>query len=231
MASSVKELIQFAWNLSLDGDEDMVGLPPWAASDRYDVHAKAAAEDFVPSVTGGREVEYEQARQMLRALLVERFGIEAHEEERLVTAYNLELAGLKVDPKLKVADPAERTKCGEGPMPGEKHFGTIAPNLDRVFHCQNVTLTEFGRELTYYAYDFIYSPVADDTGLSGRYDITLSFSSEDSGEAGSGDDSGGGSQSGSAGPSDPSGAVSLFDAVRRQLGLRLEKVRRRARFW
>jgi uncharacterized protein (TIGR03435 family) len=66
--------------------------------------------------------------------------------------------------------------------------------------------------------------VLDDTGLKGRYDITLSFSDPDSAEPGAGDSPSAGSAPNA--PSDPSGAMSLYDAVRRQLGLRLEKVRR-----
>ncbi|HEY1499779.1 MAG TPA: TIGR03435 family protein [Acidobacteriaceae bacterium] len=224
LANTVKELIQLAWNLNIDDDEAVAGLPSWAASDRYDMKAKAPTDELVRSVTGHREVEDEQARQMLQALLIERFGMEAHIEERPVTAYNLELAGLKVDPKLKVADPAERTECGQGPSPGQKETRSVAPALDREFHCQNITLSEFGGELSDYASDYVRSPVLDDTGLKGRYDITLSFSDPDSAEPGAGDSPSAGSAPNA--PSDPSGAMSLYDAVRRQLGLRLEKVRR-----
>lgn len=227
-ANSLKYLIQFAWNLNLDDDEDLVGLPKWGISDRYDVLAKASSEDLVQSARGNQQIEYEQARNMLRALLIERFGIQAHMEERPIFAYNFEAA----DPKLKLSNPSERTKCEEGPIPGGRDPRSVSPMLNRLLHCQNVTLTEFGRVLPFFAPGYIYSPVLDETGLKGRYDFTLTFSSADRVQLGSGNgnvnsvDSNGGSQSLSLVPHDPNGAISLYKAVRHQLGLRLQKVRR-----
>ncbi|MFZ0633323.1 MAG: TIGR03435 family protein [Acidobacteriaceae bacterium] len=223
---SLKYLIQFAWNLNLDDDEFLVGLPKWGASDRYDIQAKASAEDLAQTANGPG-VEYEELRQMLQRLLIERFGIQAHMEERPVTAYNLEAA----DPKLKPADSAERTQCGEGPGPGEKDPRSTRPILNRVIHCRNISLAEFGRQLPSLAYGYIYSPVLDDTGLKGRYDFTLSFSSDNrlqpgSGEPGAAGSASGPSQGASLAFADPNGAVSFFDAIHHQLGLRLEKVRR-----
>ncbi len=58
-------------------------------------------------------------------------------------------------------------------------------------------------------------------GSRGGYDFTLSFSSADLTKAG-----GGGGGGAAAGSSDPNGALSLIDAVNKQLGLKLEKVKR-----
>lgn len=222
--ASLKSLIQEAWNLDLNDDEDVVGLQKWASSDRYDIHAKASSEDLVQTAYGP-DVGYEKNRQMLRALLVERFGIDAHMEERPAAAYDFVADG----PKLKPADPAERSKCGQGPGTGEKDPRPAKPILNIVRHCQNITLTEFGRQLPFLAYGYVTSPVLDDTGLQGRYDFTFSFSSEDrvqgeSGEADAGGDNG--SENGSPAASDPNGAVSLYEAFRRELGIRLVRVRR-----
>jgi uncharacterized protein (TIGR03435 family) len=72
----------------------------------------------------------------------------------------------------------------------------------------------------------MYYPVLDKTGLEGGYDFTLSFSSIGQLQPGIG----GGAPpppSGSPGtPSEPSGAVSLFDAVDKQMGIKLVKERR-----
>jgi uncharacterized protein (TIGR03435 family) len=231
-ADSLKDLIQFAWNLNLEDDENVVGLPPWGDSDRYDVHAKVSADDLDEVVNGKREVEYELARQMLRTLLIERFGIQAHMDEHPITAWNLEAVGATLRPGLKPANPAERTQCAQGPAPGEKDPRSTSPILNRVFHCQNVTLAEFGSQLSFFAYGYLSSPVLDDTGIKGRYDFTLSFSSAGRLHPESGDtnaaDGRSGSQSASLAPADANGALSLDDALRRQLGIRLEKVRRPA---
>jgi len=77
----------------------------------------------------------------------------------------------------------------------------------------------------------------DDTGLEGGYDFTLSFSA--AGLLQSGGPGRGGEQAGPAAPaapnapaggvagaSDPNGALSLFDAMNKQLGLKLEMQKR-----
>jgi uncharacterized protein (TIGR03435 family) len=56
---------------------------------------------------------------MLRGLLVDRFKIATHMEERAVPAYVLSAA----KPKLKRADPANRTECKEGPPADGKADG------------------------------------------------------------------------------------------------------------
>ena len=57
----------------------------------------------------------------------------------------------------------------------------------------------------------------DATGIKGSWDFTLSFSSANLTKGG-GDDE--------AATSDPNGALSLFDAVSKQIGLKLEKQKR-----
>jgi uncharacterized protein (TIGR03435 family) len=215
MTDSLQHFIQAAWDLDLNQTDDVVGLPKWGASDHYDIQARASAEDLVQLPNGKRQIQLEQACQMLRQLLIERFGVEAHREERLGTGYNLESAG----PKLKPANPSERTQCVWGPVPGEKDPRFANPILDDVFHCQNITLAEFGRQLPFFSLGMIFSPVLDDTGLQGRYDFTLSFTERDRPQSAS-------SVTNASAPADPNGAISLSEAIRHQLGLKLEKVRR-----
>jgi uncharacterized protein (TIGR03435 family) len=92
-----------------------------------------------------------------------------------------------------------------------------------------MTMAEFGDELRMQANGYMYYPVLDGTGLPGGYDFTLSFSTIGQFQPGVG----GGAPpppptSGANAPtaSDPSGAVSLFDAINKQLGIKLEKNRR-----
>ena len=98
------------------------------------------------------------------------------------------------------------------------------PMINRMLFCQNVTLEQLGILLPNLAFGYIYYPVADGTGLEGAYDLTLAFSSVDRTLApppGSANQ-----QAGGAMAADPSGAVSLFDAFKNELGLRLEKEKR-----
>jgi uncharacterized protein (TIGR03435 family) len=86
-----------------------------------------------------------------------------------------------------------------------------------------MTMAEFGDELRNLANGYIYYPVLDATGLEGGYDFTLSFSPIQSLNAPAPKPAAGADPNAA---SDPSGAVSLFDAINKQLGLKLEKQRR-----
>jgi uncharacterized protein (TIGR03435 family) len=82
-----------------------------------------------------------------------------------------------------------------------------------------MTIAQIGDALQRVANGYIYNTVIDGTGLKDSYDFTLSFSSADKilPTAGAGD---------AANSSDPNGALSVFDAVNKQLGLKLEKSKR-----
>jgi uncharacterized protein (TIGR03435 family) len=97
--------------------------------------------------------------------------------------------------------------------------------------CQNMTMAQFAEKLKSIAPGYIHTPVLDATGLEGGYDFTLSFS-----PAGALQAPGGGGRGGSPeGPpasgeassaSDPNGAITLFEAIERQLGLKLSAQKR-----
>jgi uncharacterized protein (TIGR03435 family) len=221
----LKFLITFAWDLNPNDNEVLVGAPKWLDSDRFDILAKVTPEG--PVDKNAPQIDIEDLRQMLRALLIERFKIQAHMDDRPVNAYTL----IAVNPKLRKADPLSRTRCTEGPGPDGKDPRTANPVLNRLVTCQNMTMPQIGDELQRIAGGYIYSPVLDATGIKGSWDFTLSFSSVDqtrASAAGGGTPSGSGASTSSTdgSASDPSGAITLFDAVSRQLGLKLEKQRR-----
>ena len=94
-----------------------------------------------------------------------------------------------------------------------------------------MTMAQFAAKLKDIAPGYIHSPVLDGTGLEGAYDFTLSFSPAGAGRA----IPGGGDRAGVAGPaspgdspnaSEPTGAVSLLEAIEKQLGLKLEEQKR-----
>jgi len=205
----------------------LAGAPKWLDSDRFDILAKAVSD--APGGDGPR-IEIEDLRQMLQALLIDRFKMKTHMEDRPVSAYTL----IAVNPKLRKADPLSRTRCKEGPGPDGKDPRVATPVLNRLLSCQNMTMGQIGDELQRVAGGYIYGPVLDGTGIKGSWDFTLSFSSADqtkaraAGGGGAAGGGAGGSSSSDGAASDPSGALTLFDAVSRQLGLKLEKQRRPA---
>ena len=213
---TLKFLMSFAWDLNPNDNEVLVGAPKWLDSDRFDILAKVSGDALGGPRQGAPQIDQDDLREMLRALLVDRFKIQTHTEDRPVSAYTL----IAVSPKLKKADPLSRTRCKEGPGPDGKDPRLTSPVLNRLLTCQNMTMAQIGDELQRVAAGYIYSPVLDGTGIKGTWDFTLSFSSADKMQPGAG-----GAPS-ADGASDPNGALSLFDAVNRELGLKLEKQKR-----
>ncbi len=211
---SLKLLISYAWDLN-PNDNDSLVAPKWLDTDRFDILAKVSGDTLGANTQHAPQIDQEDLRQMLRALLIERFQIKSHIEDRPLTAYTL----VAVNPTLKKADPLSRTRCTEGPGPDGKDPRIANPQLNRLLTCQNMTMAQIGDELQRVAAGYIYDPVLDGTGIKGSWDFTLSFSSADKMQAAT-------AAPPADGASDPSGAVSVFDAVNKQLGLKLEKVKR-----
>jgi uncharacterized protein (TIGR03435 family) len=216
----LKFLIEQAWDVT---DDMLIGAPKWFDTDRYDIVAKAPA--------GGPDLDIDELWLMVRALLKERFMIAAHTEERPETAYTL----VAVKPKLKKADPASRTKYKEGPAADGKDPRDKNPILSRLVTCQNMTMARFAAKLKDIAPGYIHSPVLDSTGLEGGYDFTLIFSAVGLTRVmGPPAGPGGPGVPGAPPPpgdvaaaaSDPTGAVTLFEAIEKQLGLKLEAQKR-----
>lgn len=220
-AFTIKELIDFAWNLDSDDGETLVGAPKWLGKDRFDLQAKIIGDDAGKVPSNSPRIDKDQLQQLIREILEDRFHLKAHFERRQVTTYLL----VAVDPKMPAASPSERTGCDIGPGSDGKDPELTNDALDRLVTCRNITMAQFGEALRGYEFGYFYFPVQDGTGLKGAYDFTLSFTSlyrlqprtlapqplsaEGIPEA-----------------SEPTGALSLYDAVRKELGLKLEKVER-----
>ena len=120
-------------------------------------------------------------------------------------------------PKMTKGDPAKRTRCFEGAPPGSP-AAAKPPQFPRLVTCENVTMEQFGQLIPQIAGGYTRVAALDKTGLQGGYDFTLNFSPIEQ-VLGARPDAGT-VNSGTA--LDPTGALSLQEAVRRQLGLRLE---------
>ncbi len=187
-AAPMRVLISRAFGLI--SNDQFAGLPNWVDAEPFDIEAKAPET--------GEPLSLDSLSPMLRSLLVERFHMTWHEEQRPITAYSL----LSVKPRMKKADPSRRTSCDTGIAPPGAAPGSL------VMTCRNISMAEFADQLQYRTSALIL-PVLDATGLSGRWDISLTFNPIDEPSA-----------------SDPTGAISIFDAVANQLGLKLEKQKR-----
>ena len=150
---------------------------------------------------------------MLRTLLIDRYKMTVHFEDRPMDA--LTLTANK--PKLTKADPANRTGCQRESQ--EQQARALIVRLV----CRNMTMAQFAEQMP--ALDTgIWYPVQDSTGLDGAWDFTLNFDAMARfGTFAIGSATPGASTAEAA---DPSGLLSFVDAVQKQLGLKVETHKR-----
>jgi uncharacterized protein (TIGR03435 family) len=215
-AETMRNLFATAWDIHWDHVDEMIaGMPKWMDSARYDIVAKPSSVSKGPPPPRSSFVD-DDLRMMLRALLIERFKIRAHYENRPVSAYTL----VAVKPRLKKADPADRADCKEAHTV-ENDPRDLNPRLSRLLACRNVTMAQFAEQLLPLSpNDFAYS-VLDATGISGRWNFMLSYT-----PTGDVRNPAGSLLLDGTSSSDPSGAMSIFEAVKKQLGLGLEMSKR-----
>jgi uncharacterized protein (TIGR03435 family) len=211
---TLKWLIVEAWGAEIPPDR-IVGGPKSIDDACFTVVAKAPVQEGSSAGANAagwngpvwNGVDIDSMRMMLRALLVDRFKLAAHNEDRLVSGYELVAAKLK----LRKADPSNRPGCREGPGADGKDPRITNPVASRLITCRNMTIAQFAAELNKLFVEF--PRLMDSTGIAGRFDMTINFSPRAAVQnAGGGD--------GVA--SEPDGTISLSDALNRQLGLKLQ---------
>lgn len=201
---SLGALLMLAWDVS---DPALLDGPEWIQSKRFDIIGRAAAESVATL-----PMDVDTMRQMLRPLLVDRFAIRHHLEHRPITAYRL----VADKPRMKPADPSTRARCTRG-LAGTGDRGVS--QLASLYTCTNVTMAQLGQLLPQYARDYTSLPVVDATGLQGGWDFTLSFTPAGAVQAVR-------SPGGGSGAIDPTAAITLPEAIARQLGLKLQEEKR-----
>jgi uncharacterized protein (TIGR03435 family) len=225
----LKTLINRAF--SLNAQAELVGAPKWLDTARVDLIARLPPSGMLPpSGLATPAIDQDALTAAIRALLIERFKVAIHTEMRPGTGWALTAS----KPKLEKADPINRTLCKEGPGPNGKDPRTANPVLGRLVTCQNMTMAEFAEQLPLRAsgYFRVGDEVVDATGLTDAYDFTLSFSAAglvpgaNNGAVLRGIGDGVAAPGAPAAASDPNGALSLLDALTKQLGLKLEQQKR-----
>jgi uncharacterized protein (TIGR03435 family) len=200
--ATLKTLLGFAYATSNQRFRDtfIIRAPAWVDSDRFDVVGKAPAD--MPTrecyFSGFCMPDVRLAR-MLQGLLEKEFKIVQHQEQKPMDVYSLVIAkrGLKLE---KAAGSGER-KCrriaGGSDDPAAKDLSADQAG----FVCANMTMPDFASMLPEMAPAYIDRMVVDSTGLAGAYDFRLTWVG--------------------AGLIDQ-GGLTVFDAVEKQLGLKLE---------
>lgn len=196
---TLRNLITTAWDLQ----DDLVLGSDVIDKTRFDIVAAAPAEVSTLS----KSVDVDTIRLMLRNLLVRRFNLMTHYEERPVPAFAL--LSPRRETRLKSADRDSRTGC-KRTAPGSAE----GPGLQGVA-CQNMTMTEFAQALPLIAPAYVNHPSVDMTSIEGRWSFTLSWASRPPLPAPQ-------PQNDAPIASDPNGSLTLFEAIEKQLGLKIE---------
>lgn len=183
---TLKMLIEEAYDLKND---QLVGLPKWAADTHFDINAKVVD----PDVQAMKKQTPEQRGEMVQQLLAERFGLKVHRETRVLPVYDLVIA--KGGTKLKDVSKDDPNRKVSGMGPGMMRMGPSSLNGVGVEMASLVNALSRRLERM----------VIDKTGLTGKYDFSLTWQGEAGPEA-----------------STEATAASIFTAVEEQLGLKLE---------
>lgn len=215
--ASLKFMIDFAWQLN-NSQDNLQNEPKWLDSDHWDIIGKADEDPQLDANGKPTPPQWddEDLEHMLQTLLINRFGLKVHMEDRPVSAYTL----VADKPKMAKGDPTVRTRCKNGPGPDGKDPRIANPALNRLISCQNMNMAEFADTLQSFAAGYIYVPVKDATGLTGGYDFTLSFSGIGQLPGANGQAT---APSANGTPADPTGAISLIDAIDKELGVKMVK--------
>lgn len=211
ISGTLQELMSQAWDIS---GATIANAPDFYTKRRWDILAKLPAGT---SLFGAGRIEEDQLNQMLQGLLIERFHLKVHHEMLPADAYTL----VAVNPKMKKADPANRTSCNSNPAPDAKDPRIANPLINRIMTCRNITMDQFAHEVMQYARYYIKTPVTNSTKLEGNYDLNLYFSDTSAVRSTPATATG----ATDSGASEPNGAIPLPDALAK-LGLKLEMQKR-----
>ena len=139
----------------------------------------------------------ETVKLMVQTLLTDRFKLKIHMDTKPMPVFVLSLG--KGKPKLKESDGTGPGGCQgqpQNPQPGTIPYNVVA--------CHNRTMEQFAQDLRNMAGGYVTDPAVDQTGLKGSWDFEIKWTSRGALAAAGAD------------------GISIFDAVDKQLGLKLE---------
>ena len=199
-------------------NREIIG-PGWMDSTHFNLTAKlppGASKD--------------DASAMFRNLLTERFHVELHRENRLLSAYSLTVA--KGGLKMQQSSPSDTAPADEAPSGGKLPMGkdgfpilrrsTISGGPIILYRSGRARLQASGATVSALATALtnqLDSIVTDETGLTGKYDITLYWTPDAVETGGAQRPAATGTGPESLVAQDPT--VDLFAALEQQLGLKL----------
>jgi uncharacterized protein (TIGR03435 family) len=183
-AMSLSDLISWAYDIK---PWQVAGGPSWAGiqRDRTTLNSATRRFDIAAKAEGGAARSPEEFRRMLQSLLADRFHLASHRETRDTPVYVLVVD--KGGPKFKESAPDAK--------------GFLRMNGGGKITASGGSMTQLVGWFS--NANGVERPVIDQTGLTGRYDFTLTWSNP---------------LAAAPDPAEPS----IFTAMPEQLGLKLE---------
>jgi len=173
------------------------GGPAWITKDAFDIDAKSPAgskEYTTIQLANGQAPELQEE---IRNLLVDRFHLKTHFEERQLPVYAFTVAdgGIRLKPSIAAGSPAVVFQPVNSPA------GPPATQVVGVRSTIQDVADLYAR--------FMDRPVIDATGLTSRYDFKVQYEADPDGE----------------GPFAAATSHTLFEAFEKQAGLKLKATR------
>lgn len=180
---TVRTMIEMSYGVHA---RQIVNAPSWMELERFDVEG-------VPDVEGQPNVT--QFQEIVRKLLEERFGLKFHNAKQEMSRYVLTVAkgGPKMEATKRLPDALPNIRAG-----GDKTSHSL--------QMENVSTGDLAHQLQ----GQLDRPVVDETGLQGRYDLTMKWSRTDAAVAAEDADN---------------TLPGLFTALQEQAGLKVEPSR------
>jgi uncharacterized protein (TIGR03435 family) len=170
--------------------KQITGGPAWVESDKYDVLAEPDSEG---------QPDSKQLKPMVQKLIADRFQLSFHRDVKELPVYQI-TAG-KNGPRLV------KSTAGLNGAPGVGFKGLGAMTV------KNATIADFAGFLQRYVVD---RPVVDQSGISGRYDFSLDWATDEFQLT---------SRAGQSLPAAGVDAPDLYTAIQQQLGLKLQSAK------
>jgi uncharacterized protein (TIGR03435 family) len=145
------QIISFAFDVQA---KQVIGLPEWADTDKFDIDGKPDGE----GAPNGK-----QWKNMIRKLLADRFKLTFHKDKKELSVYVLSVS--------KTGSKLTRNDSSPNGLPGLFFQGLGKLNV------RNALITDFTGLMQSAVLD---RPVVDQTGLAGRFDFTLNWTPDDS---------------------------------------------------